>query len=79
MATYLWRSGDEAGGSSHSSTHTQPAERWVHTDFIARTLDFAISPHKERHQFSAASDADDKVNAWQWIYDQVSTGVRDPE
>ena len=43
-------------------------------DVLARALDFASSPHKGRHQLSAAPGADDAA-----IYDQVLTGVRGPE
>ena len=50
----------------------------AYLDFFSWTLGFAIFPRRGCHLLSAASGADDKVNAWQWIYERVMTGVRDP-
>ena len=47
--------------------------------FLAETVDFAISPLPGCRQLSAASGADDKVNAWRRICDQVLTGARGPQ
>ena len=50
----------------------------AYLDFCSETSDFAASPHEGRHQLSVASEIDDKAKAWQWTYEHVMDGVRDP-
>ena len=51
----------------------------LYLEDFAETLDFEIFSHKGRRRIPATSWANDKVNASQWIYDRVVTGVNNPE
>ena len=51
----------------------------LHFDFLAKTLNFAISPRNPRHALSVASGSDDKGSPWEWIYERVRPGANDPE
>ena len=54
-------------------------DKGLYLDCFAKTLDYAISPHKTRHPLHVASGINDKARAWGWPYAQVRTGVRDPQ
>ena len=48
-------------------------------DVFAKTSDFAIFPRKSRRPLDMASGTNDEARAWEWFYDQVLTGVQEPQ
>ena len=56
-----------------------PREPGLYLDFPAKTLDFAVFPHKSRRALAVCARINDKARAWEWLCDQVRTGAHAPE